>query len=267
MDEYNPYKNMTLRQELEARFDEVDRKQKEQDALDYIRNNMQFSPNNAGNINTDQQPTGWSDQTNINPSFGGANADTLKNTSDYLHPYTPKPTMWENVKDVANAALPYIPTYPLEYGMAVAQNTLPQIKDTISDAYNIYKKGGLYALGKQYAEPSVKQAIQAKDEITPLNISDINKHQYISCVGATGGPLAAIETLGGGMYKEVQDTKDKLTNSNKREAYGGVSGVLEDAWKDLKNDVFGGVTGYIAGKQGIPWLCELLRYFPINPKW
>ena len=41
MDEYNPYKNMTLRQELEARFDEVDRKQKEQDALDYIRNNMQ----------------------------------------------------------------------------------------------------------------------------------------------------------------------------------------------------------------------------------
>lgn len=57
--------------------------------------------------------------------------------------------MWENVKDVANAALPYIPTYPLGYGMAVAQNTLPQIKDTISNAYNIYKKGGLYALGKQ----------------------------------------------------------------------------------------------------------------------
>ena len=44
MDEYNPYKNMTLRQELEARFNEVDRKQKEKDALDYIRNNMQFQP-------------------------------------------------------------------------------------------------------------------------------------------------------------------------------------------------------------------------------
>ena len=42
MDEYNPYKNMTLRQELEARFDEADRKQKEQEALDYIRNNMQY---------------------------------------------------------------------------------------------------------------------------------------------------------------------------------------------------------------------------------
>ena len=70
MDEYNPYKNMTLRQELEARFAEVDRKQKEQDALDYIRNNMQFSPNNAGNINTGQQPNGWSSPTNNNSGFG-----------------------------------------------------------------------------------------------------------------------------------------------------------------------------------------------------
>ena len=72
MDEYNPYKNMTLRQELEARFAEVDRKQKEQDALDYIRNNMQFSQNNAGNINTDQQPNGWSSPTNNNSGFGGS---------------------------------------------------------------------------------------------------------------------------------------------------------------------------------------------------
>ena len=70
MDEYNPYKNMTLRQELEARFAEVDRKQKEQDALDYIRNNMQFSPNNAGNINTGQQPNGWSSLSNSNSGFG-----------------------------------------------------------------------------------------------------------------------------------------------------------------------------------------------------
>ena len=35
MNEYNPYKNMTLRQELEARFDEADRKQKEQEAIEY----------------------------------------------------------------------------------------------------------------------------------------------------------------------------------------------------------------------------------------
>ena len=57
MDEYNPYKNMTLRQELEARFNEADRKQKEQDALDYIRNNMQSQSQLSGNKNTYLQPS------------------------------------------------------------------------------------------------------------------------------------------------------------------------------------------------------------------
>ena len=81
MDEYNPYKNMTLQQELEARFAEVDRKQKEQDALDYIRNNMQFSPNNAGNINTDQQPNGWSSLSNSNSGFDSSTVSQYLNNA------------------------------------------------------------------------------------------------------------------------------------------------------------------------------------------
>ena len=142
--------------------------------------------------------------------------------------------------------------------------TTNQSQNSISDAYNTYKNEGLYGLGMQYAEPSVQQAIQAKDRIAPLPISDVNKHQYVSCVGSTGGPLATLETLGGGIYKEIQDTKDKLMDPQKRKAYGGALGVLGDAAKDLKNDFIGSAFGYTVGKYNLPDLCDVLLYNHIN---
>ncbi|MBQ8464787.1 MAG: hypothetical protein IJ545_02120 [Alphaproteobacteria bacterium] len=144
------------------------------------------------------------------------------------------------------------------------QQTASQPQNSISDAYSIYKNKGLYGLGMKYAEPSVQQAIQAKDRIAPLPISDVNKHQYISCVGSTGGPLATLETLGGGIYKEIQDTKDKLMDPQKRKAYGGALGVLGDGAKDLKNDFIGSAFGYTVGKYNLPDLCDVLLYNPIN---
>ena len=293
MDEYNPYKNMTLRQELEARFDEADRQQKEQDALDYIRNNMQFQPNVTENVNAYQQPTGWNNLPNNNFSFGsstiGQHIDNAVNQPNGYFQNSNKGStnntfvksnnnlqnnnipVWDNVKDFAqnavNAVAPYIPTYYIGYGIGTAQNMLPQIRNNIADAYNIYKDNGLYSLGKKYAEPSVRRALQAKEDIAPLDIPDVNKHQYISCIGSTDGLIAVAETLGGGMAKEITDTKYKLTNPQKRQAYGGVSGVFADAEKDFKNDIIGSAVGYIAGKQNIPDICEFLLHYPINFKW
>ena len=47
----------------------------------------------------------------------------------------------------------------------------------------------------------------------------------------------------------------------------GISGVFADAGKDLKNDVIGSALGYVAGRQGIPGLCDFLLSYPINVKW
>jgi len=144
--------------------------------------------------------------------------------------------------------------------------TTSQPQNSISKAYNIYKNEGLYGLGKQYAEPSVKQALQIKDNISSLPISDVNKHQYLSCVGSTGGVLAVAETLAGGLYKELDDTIDKLTDPQKRQSYGGSWGVLKDATKDFKNDLIGSAFGYTVGKYNLPDLCDDLLYNPINFK-
>ena len=158
---------------------------------------------------------------------------------------------------------------PIPVATAVPQQEIQnsvQPQNTLSEAYNIYKNKGLYGLGMQYAEPSVQQAIQAKNIIASLPVSDVNKHQYISCIGSTGGALATAETLAGGLYKELNDTIDKLTDSQKRQSYGGSLGVLKDAAKDLKNDFIGSAVGYTAGKYNLPDLCNALLYNPINLK-
>ena len=177
-------------------------------------------------------------------------------------------TAWNSVKDFAqktvNHLAPYTPTYYVGYGIGAAQNILPQLKNGLSDVYNLYKNEGLYSVGKNYAEPSVQKALQAKDEVAPLDISDVNKHQYISCIGSTGGFLATAETLAGGLYKEIQDTKDKIANPQKRMSYGGILGVLGDAKKDMKNDFIGATAGYIAGRYNVPKSCNLLLSYPIK---
>ncbi len=91
----NPYKNMTLRQELEARFDEVDRKQKEQDALDYIRNNMQNVTNKIEFDKYNKVSQVTTQQSPIQQIIGGAmdmvseyfkmKKHGYKNLDDYHH--------------------------------------------------------------------------------------------------------------------------------------------------------------------------------------
>ena len=140
----------------------------------------------------------------------------------------------------------------------MTQNMSSKLKDNLSDVYDTYKRDGLYAVGEKYAEPSVRLGLQAKKDLESVPISDVNKHQYVSCVGSTGGLLSTAETLAGGIYKEGADTWDKITNSAKRKAYGGSWGVLADAKKDLKNDIVGSAIGYTLGKYNFPEGCNIL---------
>ena len=98
--------------------------------------------------------------------------------------------------------------------------------------------------------PSVYRAIKEKDRITPMNISDENKHQYISCVGSQGGLGSSIVTLAGGAYKETKDIYKKLSNPEERKKYGGSLGVLKDSTKDMKNNLYGAGYGLTYRNKG-----------------
>ena len=56
-------------------------------------------------------------------------------------------------------------------------------------------------------------------------MSDENKHQYVSCVGAQGGVFSASTVLAGAALKEGKDLYRKLSNGKLRKMYGGI-GVL-----------------------------------------
>ena len=143
----------------------------------------------------------------------------------------------------------------------ISNTTIPvklyNVGKTVNDIYNLYKNDGFYAIGKKYGTPSVQQASHLAEELAPEKISDTNKHSAVSCVGASGGALSALETLGGGVAKEVKDIYEKSTDPNLRKQYGGIGGILSDSFKDLKNDFQATWTGFCAEN---PQVCK--KYLP-----
>lgn len=129
---------------------------------------------------------------------------------------------------------------------------------------NIAKKTGidkitenLYNLGYDAAErftypqsnaqnyenkSSLAQAQAEAQRLTPIKVSDINKHQYVSCVGAFDGPISAGATAAAGLYKEGADLYKKWNNPQ----YGSNWQILQDSFKDLKNDALGISRGWSA---------------------
>ena len=70
-------------------------------------------------------------------------------------------------------------------------------------------------------------------------ISDENKHQYISAVAAKGGFPMQVTGNVFGIGKEFVDVTKKVIDKKERERYGGISGVLSDSAKDLRNNSIG----------------------------
>ena len=159
-----------------------------------------------------------------------------------------------NVADLVNNTSGNIPLYfGTQLGLKLGQ--------TIGDIYNVYKKEGTYGIAKKYGMPSVQQAGQLAQDLHNIPISDVNKHNAVSCVGASGGLTSLAETIVGGAGKELIDFYKKTTNPDLRKQYGGISGILQDNWKDFKNDVQSAWRGYQAGNTQV---CR--DYLPSNYK-
>jgi hypothetical protein len=143
-----------------------------------------------------------------------------------------------------------------------ALSSLPKTSGSSLDDTDMAKNASIYRARNEIIDkdifkdalrmyyPTVYHALNEKDRLTPMNISDENKHQYVSCVGSQGGITPSLITLLGGVGKEVKDIKDKLRNSKQRKKYGGTLGVLKDSVKDMKNNLYGAGYGFIYDNQG-----------------
>ena len=102
-----------------------------------------------------------------------------------------------------------------------------RLHDYINDiSKNPNEYDNLSSLGKAQAEAN---------RLTAMQISDVNKHRYVSCVGSFDGPFAAAATGLAGIYKEGNDLYRKWNNPR----YGTNGEIIQDSIKDLKNDVIG----------------------------
>ena len=86
---------------------------------------------------------------------------------------------------------------------------------------------------------SVGKAQAEANRLTPVPISDVNKHRYVSCVGSFDGPFAAAATGFAGIYREGKDLYRKWNNPR----YGTNVEIIQDSIKDLKNNALGIAAG------------------------
>ncbi|MBO7097354.1 MAG: hypothetical protein J6W11_01795 [Alphaproteobacteria bacterium] len=82
---------------------------------------------------------------------------------------------------------------------------------------------------------SLAKAQAEAQRLTPIDISDVNKHRYVSCIGAFDGPVSAGVTAAAGLYKEGADLYKKWNHPK----YGSNWQILQDSFKDLVNDAIG----------------------------
>ena len=108
---------------------------------------------------------------------------------------------------------------------------------------------------------TVKHAYYEAERLTPIKMSDENKHQYVSCVGAQGGVFSASTVLAGAALKEGKDLYRKLSNGKLRKMYGGIGGVIGDSVKDMENNLYGSGYGLMYRERGA---CDVLKKHKIK---
>lgn len=86
---------------------------------------------------------------------------------------------------------------------------------------------------------NLKNWIAEKDRVSKMKISDVNKHQYMSCLAGKGGKTMAVTGASLGALKEGYDLSYKSLNPKKRKDYKGLSGVYGDSLKDMYNNIYG----------------------------
>lgn len=89
---------------------------------------------------------------------------------------------------------------------------------------------------------------------TRKKLSDINKHQHMSCLAGKDGLILGLGGLAIGAGKEMVDIVQKLSNEQKKQAYGGRDGVLRDSFKDMNNNIKGFIHGFVDDQPCYPLL-------------
>ena len=93
---------------------------------------------------------------------------------------------------------------------------------------------------------SLGQAEAEAQRLKPIPISDVDKHQYVSCVGAFDGSLSADATMTAGILKEIHDLYIKLYKESEKYKNYTKSEIIQDSFKDLRNDAIGITKGLSA---------------------
>ena len=123
----------------------------------------------------------------------------------------------------------------VKYGINKIMTSLHNLGyDAVERAYdylydnskNLNEYDNLSSVGKAQAEAY---------RLTPVQISDVDKHRYVSCIGAFDGPFTAAATGVAGILKEGKDLYKKWNNP----CYGTNIEIIQDSLKDLKNNALG----------------------------
>lgn len=96
----------------------------------------------------------------------------------------------------------------------------------------------------------IANMLQEYKTISKQSGSDVGKHQYMSCKSGQAGIGGVVAALTVGAAKESYDFARKSTSSIHRENYKGVSGIIEDGVKDMKNNVIGSFYGLTHPQNG-----------------
>ena len=94
--------------------------------------------------------------------------------------------------------------------------------------------------------------------VTDKKLSDVNKHQYMSCLAGKDGLALGVTGLALGAGKEVVDLTKKYFNEEQNKAYGGWSGIWADSVKDMNNNIKGFVHGFVNNQPCYPLLKKAL---------
>lgn len=233
------YSKMTLREELETRFKLLEERDRQQKLAQSEPRTFSAQPvqNTAAQPQSVQQaqPAMQVQTTAAQPQQIAQSPTANSSNNDWMAEYARR--FAENVERAGNtiqnikARIPQPEDIPVELVKALFG---------ITD-YKLFSKD-IGSVIQKYGEPSVQKLLEYQHRLTPLEMSDVNKHQYISCVGAQGGYKSLLETLGGGVFKEREDWKKKIKNPQK---YGGIEAIKQDCLKDLKNDLIGAMYGYL----------------------
>ena len=246
----------TLREQLEANWRKIKEREEEERAAEQEEEDEESVAEEEENLAEDeetasdnQRATGADEDFVFGQPSGSSGSDNIDKINDFVKHYTEM--------HQSTGQQPYGDNHILMDN----NRALERFGDNIS---NIVRKTGidniannLYNFGYDAAErltnpqsnvqnydnmSSLGQAQAEAQRLTPVRISDVDKHRYISCVGAYDGPFSVMATAAAGMYKEGKDMYKKWNNIK----YGSNMDIINDSIKDLKNDAIGISKGWSA---------------------